>query len=75
MDEKIIIKENSEVALGKKKIFKSHLKSLDELSHWERRFHLILGMTDIFYNSKKEMWAPVKEWILNVFQIKYIPAL
>ena len=46
-------KGNPEVMLGEK-IFKSQLKMLDELSHWGKRFHLTLGMTDIcFYICKK----------------------
>lgn len=55
------------------KIFKLQLKLLDELSHWGRRFHLTLGMTDIFHNSKEEMQASVK-WIFYFFQIKCTPA-
>lgn len=50
------------------KIFKSQLKLLDELSHWGRRFHLTLGMTDIFHNSKEEMQASVKKWIFYFFR-------
>lgn len=56
------------------KIFKLQLKLLDELSHWGRRFHLTLGMTDIFHNSKEEMQASVKKWIFYFFQIKCTPA-
>lgn len=51
-DEKI--KGKSRSPASKKDLFKAQWKLVDELSHEGRKFHLILGMTCIFFTIQRK---------------------
>lgn len=61
------LKENLEVVLVKKDLFKAQLKLVDELSHWRRKFHLILGMICIFFLQFEEKKCRKKFLLRNRF--------
>ena len=50
-DEKI--KGKSRSGPSEKDLFKAQLKLVDKLSPWGRKFHLILGMTCIFFTFER----------------------